>query len=45
MACSAEEIKDVMEWAAFLIIVVVWNIAAAWLIVSAKKGGQHGADR
>lgn len=44
MTCSAEEIRTVMWTAASLVILVVWNLAAAWLIVSARKGGQHGAE-
>lgn len=42
MTCSAEEIKSVLEWTAFLLVVVIWNIAAAWLVASGKKGGRHG---
>lgn len=44
MTCSAEEIRTVMWSAASLAILVVWNIAAVWLIVSARKGGQHGTE-
>jgi len=44
MACNAEEIKALMWLGATLFIVAVWNIAAAWLIVSPRKEGQHGAE-
>ncbi|WP_156391403.1 hypothetical protein [Acidovorax sp. Root70] len=44
MACNVEEIKALIWLAASLFILAVWNIAAVWLIVSARKGGQHGAD-
>jgi hypothetical protein len=44
MACNVEEIKALMCLAASLFILAVWNIAAVWLIVSARKGGQHGSN-
>ena len=30
MACNAEEIQWLMEWAAFLLIVVIFSIAGAY---------------
>lgn len=45
MSCGIEELKSVMEWAAVLIIVVVWNIAAAWLVTRPSKKGGGNADR
>lgn len=42
MACNIEEIKGLMWLAASLFILAVWNIAAAWLIISTRKGCQHG---
>ena len=44
MACNAEEIKALMWLGASLFILAIWNIGAVWLIVSTRKGGQHGAD-
>ena len=44
MDCNAEEIKALMWLGASLFILAVWNIGAVWLIVSARKGGQHGAE-
>lgn len=44
MACNAEEIKALMWLGVSLFILAVWNIAAVWLIVSTRKGGQHGTE-
>ena len=44
MACNAEELKALMWLGATLFIVAVWNIAAAWLIVSPRKEDQHETE-
>ena len=44
MTCNAEEIKALMWLGATLFIMAVWNIAAAWLIVSPRKEDQHDTE-
>ena len=46
MTCDANEIRWLMEWAAFLVVVVLFTAAGAWRWArAATKEGDTHADR